>query len=570
MGQCREWFGTTTISLQTSCNGLGGAFSGSVACPPQDRVARCMLPRALGLDTVYNYYASRYSESQARSSCAALGGCILAVAGLRVDRAGAGSGQIDISPPGVTCGGTKDDPAQEPCSHNVATGNVVTLVARPDAMSRFAGYTGGGCDSAATCQLTVTGPATIIARFEPKTMQTPFAWSFGGPAFNADSASRAVIGASGELYFQASFETSATFGGKNLTAGLRDLVIARLEPSTGAVAWSQQIGGSDYDNPAGILLDEAGQILAAATLWRSVTVGSQSFTFDRPTTVLMKLDAADGRIAWAAPVAASSAASLGLKVVSGGSVFMAGTVNDALGSPDVMVTKLSANDGSPIWSKTFGGSDLDFLHGLAVDAAGDVYIVGEYFKAIDFGGGALPATTARNAFAAKLRGSDGGHVWSLRRHEGGLGGGVVVSATGALFAVAQQGNQTGRLARLSPGDGSELWAKQVGVAPTLDLSSDGNPIATSELRIIFDPGFGPLVSRGKHDVMVSKFAAADGAHLWSVRVGGPGNDGFSGVVPAGPDDFYVSGWFEGALELVGRTLTSNGGTGDGFIVRVQP
>ena len=250
--QCREWFGTTTIQLQTSCNGLGGAFSASAACPPDSRVARCVLPRALGLDTVYNYYSSRYTESQARASCAALGGWILGPPALQVDRAGAGSGQIDISPPGVICGGTKDDPAQEPCSQNLAAGEVVTLVARPDAMSRFAGYTGGGgCGTAASCQLTVAGRAAITAHFEPKTMQTPFAWSFGGPAFNADAAGRVVIGASGELYFQASFETSASFGGKNLTAGLRDVVIARLDPSTGAVQWSQQIGGSDYDNPAG-------------------------------------------------------------------------------------------------------------------------------------------------------------------------------------------------------------------------------------------------------------------------------------------------------------------------------
>jgi outer membrane protein assembly factor BamB len=249
---------------------------------------------------------------------------------------------------------------------------------------------------------------------------------------------------------------------------------------------------------------------------------------------------------------------------------MGGTVDDALGSSNVMVTKLSGSDGNALWTKEFGGSDLDFLHGLAVDGAGDVYISGEYFKPIDFGGGALPAPTARSSYVAKLRGSDGSHVWSLRRHEGGLGGGVAVSSSGALFVVAQEGNLGGRLARLSPSDGSELWMRRVGVAPTLDLSSDGNPIASSELRITFDPGFGPLVSRGKHDVMVSKLAAADGAHLWSVRLGGPGMDGFAGVAPVGPDDFYVSGQFEGSLELVGRVLTSNGGTGDGFIARVQP
>lgn len=49
-----------------------------------------------------------------------------------------------------------------------------------------------------------------------------------------------------------------------------------------------------------------------------------------------------------------------------------------------------------------------------------------------------------------------------------------------------------------------------------------------------------------------------------------GFDSFGAVAAVAPGDFYVSGGFQDSLEIVGRTLASNGGQGDGFIVRVQP
>ena len=103
-GQCREWFGSSTIDLSVSCNGLMGVF-GSAPCPSDQRVGRCVLDPVLGMVAVYNYYASNYTESTARVHCGRLRGCMITPGSFNVARAGAGSGQIDITPPGVTCGG---------------------------------------------------------------------------------------------------------------------------------------------------------------------------------------------------------------------------------------------------------------------------------------------------------------------------------------------------------------------------------------------------------------------------------------------------------------------------------
>jgi hypothetical protein len=569
-GQCREWFGSSTIDLSVSCNGISGVF-GSTPCAPDERVARCVLDPVLGVSAVYNYYNSSYTQSSARVHCGRLRGCMVAPGSFNVARAGAGSGQVDITPPGVTCGGTVDDPTKEPCSHSFAAGDVVTLVAKPDAMSTFAGWSGGGCGTAPTCPVTVAGPVTVTANFAPATMKTPFAWTFGGPAANPDWVSRIAIGQSGEIFFAAAFETSANFDGKSLTAGLRDVLIARLDPTTGTVPWFHQLGGQEYDNPGGLVLDKAGKVVASGLFWRAVTINGQSYDFARIATVLMKLDPASGAFTWVRAVTGATSLQLArIAIDPNDDIFAGGTIDDpTYATSNVMVSKRSGTDGSEIWTKEFGGDERDVVYGVASDASGDVYVIGEYERPIDFGGGALPASATRNAFAAKLRGTDGSHVWSVRRHDGGLGGGVAVSSAGLLFVAAQSG-MTAKASRLSPADGSELWSRDIGIAPTLDLSSDGNPIVTSELRIDFDPGGGTLVGRGWHDVMVTELAASDGTHRRSIRLGGAGFDSFGGVAAVAPGDFYVTGSFEDSLEIVGSTLTSNGTNADGFIVRVQP
>src|SRR6185503_16418325 len=316
---------------------------------------------------------------------------------------------------------------------------------------------------ATTCQVTVAGPVTITANFAPTTMKTPFAWTFGGPAANPDWVSRIKI------------ETSGTFDGKPLTAGLRDVLIARLDPATGTVPWFHQLGGPEYDNPGDLRVDKAGKVIATALFWRAMTINGQSFDFPSISTVLMKLDPANGAFAWVRAITGTMMLELDhVAVDPNDDIIAAGFVDDTLANTNVMVSKRSGTDGSEIWTKVFGGSDTDTVYGVASDASGDVYVIGEYAKPIDFGGGALPATATRNAFAAKLRGTDGSHVWSVRRHDGGLGGGVAVNSAGLLFVAAQAGTAT-KAARLSPTDGSEVWSKAVGIAPELDLSTDGNP-----------------------------------------------------------------------------------------------
>jgi Tol biopolymer transport system component len=77
---------------------------------------------------------------------------------LTVSIAGTGSGTVTSSPAGIACPGTT-------CSAQFADGTSVTLTATPGAGSEFVGWSGGGCSSTGTCQLTLSADTSVTAQF---------------------------------------------------------------------------------------------------------------------------------------------------------------------------------------------------------------------------------------------------------------------------------------------------------------------------------------------------------------------------------------------------------------------
>ena len=61
------------------------------------------------------------------------------------------------SPAGINCGTA--------CAATYDSGTVVTLTARPDSLSAFGGWRGGGCSGTGPCRVTLTGNTTVTADF---------------------------------------------------------------------------------------------------------------------------------------------------------------------------------------------------------------------------------------------------------------------------------------------------------------------------------------------------------------------------------------------------------------------
>ncbi len=153
---------------------------------------------------------------------------------------------------------------------------------------------------------------------------------------------------------------------------------------------------------------------------------------------------------------------------------------------DAFVAKYSGVDGSHVWSRQLGGTGLDEGHGIAVDAVGDVFVVGMFENTVNFGGSPLTSAGSEDIFIAKYSGIDGSHLWSRRMGGASIDDAAAVAVDGADVVV------TGYFAGAGgsvPGGGS------------------------------VDFGGGPLTSGGAADMFLAKYSGVNGAHIWSERFG---------------------------------------------------
>lgn len=165
-----------------------------------------------------------------------------------------------------------------------------------------------------------------------------------------------------------------------------------------------------------------------------------------------------------------------IAVDSAGNVFIVGTFSGAMrvgtttliaSNTDIFLAKFDAF-GVPIWAKQFGGQNT-LSYGVAADLSGNVII--SIAGAIDFGGGMLPDGIA----LAKFDGT-GAHLWS----------------------------------RSCGGSPVYYGAKPGGVA----IDADGAVVIVESYEGTANCGGGVLAANGLSNILVAKFDA-NGVHAWS-------------------------------------------------------
>jgi hypothetical protein len=199
-----------------------------------------------------------------------------------------------------------------------------------------------------------------------------------------------------------------------------------------------------------------------------------------------------------------------------------GSLLTSVGSNDIVLAKYSV-DGTHLWSRRMGGTTLDFITGVAVDGNGNVFITGYFQGTADFGGGGLISAGSNDVYLAKY-GSNGAYLWSKR-----LGG---------------TGNDRGLAVK---------------------ADSLGNVIVTGYFNGTVDFGGGLLASAGAVDVFLAKYSPS-GAHVWSKRLGGTSGDIATALAVDGANEIALTGYFAGAANFGGSTLTSAGGN-DVFLAK---
>jgi FlgD Ig-like domain/Beta-propeller repeat len=243
-----------------------------------------------------------------------------------------------------------------------------------------------------------------------------------------------------------------------------------------------------------------------------------------------------------------------------------------------------------VWSGVFGDSpNTQSGQAVAIDAAGNVVVVGSFIGTIDLGGGPMGPTTGgkdSDVFVAKFDPA-GNHLWSKRfgDPDNQFPAGVALDSGGnVLFAVNQSGTVDyggGPLTALAfdvvivklDASGSHVWSKRfgdgIGQAPN-DVAVDpsDNVLVTGLFDGTLDFGCGPMSSANGIDMFVAKLDPT-GACLWSKRAG-DNNMQIGNTVATDPSgNVFVAGDFSGSIDFGGGALTSAGST-DMFLAKLDP
>lgn len=189
----------------------------------------------------------------------------------------------------------------------------------------------------------------------------------------------------------------------------------------------------------------------------------------------------------------------------------------------------------PDWGMAFGDEGtldrvFQAITAVDTDSDGNIYIAGDFYGQIDFGGPTLYATTANapDVFVAKLT-PDGQHVWSI------AGGGTGYESINDIYVLP-----SGSVAVVGGTN-----------SPTFTIDGEAD------------------TTHGGYDALVMVFGST-GSHSFTRVLGGPLTDLGAGIVwDASALSIMVSGTFWSTVDFgVGAPITSNG-QADFFLAEIK-
>lgn len=229
------------------------------------------------------------------------------------------------------------------------------------------------------------------------------------------------------------------------------------------------------------------------------------------------------------------------------------------------------------WALKASGTGYQETAGMAVDAAGNVHVIGSFQGSMQFsaGAGSLNSVGLFDVFFAKYN-TSGSLLWAKRIGATGVAGGygIAVDAAGNVFIG---GNFNGTV-DFDPGPGAKnltsagsfdaflakyddsgalLWAHAFGAnlfeeARCLALDTSGNVFIAGIFNgtVDFDPGPAntALEAAGNSELYLAKYSSA-GALLWARQLEGTGAERVLGMATGIGGQVYLTGHFEDSVDF---------------------
>lgn len=361
-------------------------------------------------------------------------------------------------------------------------------------------------------------------------------WAIRLGGTKAESGRAVAVGPDGGLTVTGLFRDEVDFGGTKFTARGADGFLARLGPD-GAIRWARQLGSPGDDIADALAVDGKGNAIVAGSFSEDMNIGDGALRSSGADDMFVASFDPDGRRRWAKrmggvavdgadDVAVSASGAVAVigsytgYVDLGGGHELVGT-----GDTDILLVVLDA-DGVVRWARGWSSQGPDEGRAVGFDAAGNLFVLAEFSRAIDFGGGPIESVGNRDLVVAKLD-PTGKHLWSRRF-------------------------------------GSNLDELGVGLA----VDPAGSVLVTGSFDDTLDFGDGVMKTAGRSDVFVAKLAP-DGHTMWSRKLGNTDEDIGVSVATDPFGNAYVAGWFWRSLDLRGAPVPS-AGKKDAFLWALDP
>ena len=228
-----------------------------------------------------------------------------------------------------------------------------------------------------------------------------------------------------------------------------DVFVAKYEP-TGGLVWAKTAGGPLLDQGYDIATDTSGNSYVVGAIQTNGIY--PTVTFDAITLTghgdydwfIAKYDA-NGSVVWAKNAGGPAGdMAYGVALDNSGGIYVTGFFSGTMTVDGVTVTSAGLfdifvakdnSDGTLVWLKRAGGTGADIAHGIVVDSAGNIAIVGEFQNTATFDSNSIVALGLGDAFIAKYD-TDGNNLWAHR------GGGTITYRADRANAIAADGSNS--------------------------------------------------------------------------------------------------------------------------------
>lgn len=378
-------------------------------------------------------------------------------------------------------------------------------------------------------------PAPLPA--DPGGKKAAHLWSRRMGGGEAESGRAVAVAPDGSVYVSGIFRDQVNFGdGKVLAANGVDGFLARLDPS-GKTVWARGMGGEGDDIADTVAIDPKGNAVVAGSFSKQLALGEDKMESKGSDDMFVAALDKDGRRLWARRFGGPDSDGVdGIAVDRAGNIAVIGSYRSemevakddlfAQGDVDIALIML-APDGTPKWGRGWGAMGPDEGRAVAFDKDGNLFVLVEFSRAVDFGGGPLQSAGNRDLGVIKLDPS-GKHLWSRR-----------------------------------------FGAQLDELAVSLAVDPAGSAVLTGSFDDVLDFGDGaPLHTAGRSDVFVAKLGP-DGATLWAQKLGNTDEDIGAAVTADAYGNVYAAGWFWKSIDFAGAAHASHGKK-DMFLVAFGP